>query len=267
MVGLRLLLVLFAIAEAPGCGTDGDEPIRRFAPDTSLPFVVVSTQPAVSQQDVPRNAAIVVRFSDFPDPATLSYPWISIGPRSDPVTFTTEVSLVDREVRFLPSRPLLEKTEVVVAISRRVHSLSGRALGTTFRMVFRTGSGLKPEPTPPRAPHLIDLASRGGLFELNCAQARCHRRDDAGHAAANLDFAQDALSLREHLLSDRRGGLDALRWVEVGRPETSYLLRKLLAAQPDAFVRTTGSPMPLARPALSLDALRTIETWIRTGAN
>lgn len=267
MVGLRLLFVVFAIVGAPGCGNEGDEPSGRFAPGTSLPFVVVSTQPAASQQDVPRNAAVVVRFSDFPDPATLSYPWISIGPRSDPATFSTEVSLVDREVRFLPSRPLLAKTEVVVAISRRVHSLAGVALGTTFRMVFRTGDGLQPDPTPPSAPRLIDLAGRGGLFELSCAQARCHRRDDSGHAAASLDFAQDAPALREHLLSDRRGGLDALRWVEVGRPETSYLLRKLLAAQPDAFVRTTGSPMPLARPALSLDALRTIETWIRSGAN
>ena len=101
---------------------------------------------------------------------------------------------------------------------------------------------------------------------LRCAQAGCHRRDAQGHTAAGLDLAQDPIALREHLLSGRRGGLDALLWVEVGRPESSYLLRKLLAAQPDTFVRSTGSPMPLAQPPLSTDALRTIETWIRTGA-
>lgn len=84
--------------------------------------------------------------------------------------------------------------------------------------------------------------------------------------AAGLDLALDPISLRSQLLAARRGGIEGLLLIEPGRPQSSYFLRKLLAAQPDAFCRIVGSPMPLAGPPLPLDALRTIETWIRTGA-
>ena len=89
----------------------------------------------------------------------------------------------------------------------------------------------------------------------------------AGHEpAAGLDFSLGPDALRGLLLSGRRGGTEGLLWVEPGRPERSYLLRKLLAAQPQSFTRITGSPMPLSGAALSPDALRTIEGWIRAGA-
>lgn len=266
-MAVKLLSLVLAAFCVHGCGDEVDDPAQRLAPGSSPPFTLVSTQPSPDQSDVPRNADIVLRFSDFPDPATLFYPWVSIGPRSDPVPFTSEVRLVDREVRFRPHRPLLAQTEIVVTVSRRLHALSGRPLGNSFRMVFRTGFALLPDAPVAIAPRLAELAGPSGIFAQRCAQAGCHRRDEAGFAAAGLDFAQDPRSLREHVLSDRRGGLDALRWVDVGRPEASYLLRKLLAAQPEAFVRITGSAMPLAQPPLSSDALRTIETWIRMGAN
>jgi len=266
MMGLRLVTMVLVLLPLLGCGDDAVESEGLFAASAAPVFRVVSTQPAADQQDMPRDGAIVLRFSDVPDPATLAYPWIAIGPRSDPVPLTAEISLVDREVRFHPQRPLIARTEIVVQASRRVRSLAGRQLGTTFRMVFRTGDGLLPRTPPPPPPRLAQLAGPDGSLGLRCAQAGCHRRDAQGHTAAGLDLAQDPIALREHLLSGRRGGLDALLWVEVGRPESSYLLRKLLAAQPDTFVRSTGSPMPLAQPPLSTDALRTIETWIRTGA-
>jgi mono/diheme cytochrome c family protein len=270
MLGLRLLLIVFALLSLPGCGDDagdaGGDGAGRFAPSTAPAFQVVSTQPAADQQDVPRNAAIVLRFSDLPDPATLSYPWVAIGPRSDPVPVIVEISLVDREVRFQPQRPLIGHTEIVVSVSRRARSLSGRALGTTFRTVFRTGAGLLPALPEPAPPRLAQLAAPDGVLGQTCARSGCHRRDGSGAPAAGLDLAQDPIALRQHLLMGRRGGLDALLWVEVGRPESSYLLRKLLAAQPGTFARITGSPMPLVQPALSTEALRTIETWIRKGA-
>jgi hypothetical protein len=84
--------------------------------------------------------------------------------------------------------------------------------------------------------------------------------------ASGLDLALAAKALRPILLSGRRGGTERLLWVEPGRPESSYLLRKLLAAQPGTFARITGSAMPLTGPPLSVDALRKMESWIRMGA-
>lgn len=267
-IGLRgggpLAWLLWLVA---GCGPDGLQVDGAGAPSSAADFQVLATQPVAGQADVPRNAPIVVRFSDLPDPAVLSYPYVSIGPRSDPVPVTQEVSLVDREVRFWPRVPLVPRTEIVVQLSRRVHSLSGRQLGTTYRLIFRTGDQVLPASPLPSPPRLADLAGPSGPLSLSCAANGCHRRDSAGHSAAELDLAQEPRALRDHLLSGRRSGLDALLWVEVGRPESSYLLRKLLAAQPGTFVRITGSPMPLSRSPLSVDALRTIEAWIRTGAN
>lgn len=257
-------LFLYAGCEPP----PGEERLPR---ENSLPFSVVVTEPSAGSIEVPRNGDLVLRFSDFPDPESLVFPSLSLGPRGDPARVNTQVSLVDRQVRLRPVVPLPAKTEIVLTLSRSVQSLAGRPLATEFQLVFRTAETLAPLAPSPPTPTLAQLLGSGGALANRCAQAACHSRVDGAsmarhEPAAGLDFSLAPDALRGLLLSGRRGGTEGLLWVEPGRPERSYLLRKLLAAQPQSFTRIIGSPMPLSGAALLPDALRTIESWIRSGA-
>lgn len=257
-------IFLHAACEPP----PGEERLPR---ENSLPFSVTFTTPSARSTEVLRNGDLVLGFSDFPDPESLVFPSVVLGPRGDPARVNAEVRLVDRQVRLRPVVPLPAKTEIVLTLSRSVQSLAGRPLATEFQLVFRTAETLAPVAPLPLAPTLAQLLGAGGGLADRCAQAACHSRVDragmAGHEpAAGLDFSLGPDALRGLLLSGRRGGTEGLLWVEPGRPERSYLLRKLLAAQPQSFTRITGSPMPLSGAALSPDALRTIEGWIRSGA-
>lgn len=257
-------LFLYAACEPP----PGEERLPR---ENSLLFSVVSATPLGRSTEVARNGELVLGFSDFPDPESLVFPNLSLGPRGDPARLNTEVRLVDRQLRLRPVVPLPAKTEIVLTLGRSVQSLAGRPLAAEFQLVFRTAETLAPVAPPPLTPTLAQLLGTGGALANRCAQAACHSRvDGAGMArhepAAGLDFSLAPDALRGLLLSGRRGGTEGLLWVEPGRPERSYLLRKLLAAQPQSFTRIIGSPMPLSGAALSPDALRTIESWIRSGA-
>lgn len=243
----------------------------RLPPETAPPFSVVQVHPKAGSTEVSRNGDVVLEFSDFPDPESLDFPSLSLGPRGDPARIAIEVSLVDRKVRLRPVVPLVAKTEIVLALGRGLKSLAGQPLTGGLELVFRTSETIAPTTLPPAPPTLRQVLGAGAGLAGRCDQAGCHSRR-AGAAggrqepAAGLDFSLESDALRQQLLSGRRGGTEGLLWVEPGRPERSYVLRKLLAAQPGAFTRITGSPMPLTGAPLTQDALRTIETWIRSGA-
>lgn len=242
----------------------------RLPPESAPPFSVTMVRPLAGSTEVARNGAVVLQFSDFPDPESLTYPALSIGPRGDLARVTMTVSLVDRQVQLVPVVPLLAKTEIVVSVGRGVQSLAGQPLPRSFEAVFRTAESLAPAMPAPPSPTLGQLLAPGATLAARCDLAGCHARLTRAGArqepAAGLDFSLGSDDLRRHLLSGRRGGIEGLLWVEPGRPERSYLLRKLLAAEPGSFTRITGSAMPLQGAALPPDGLRTIETWIRAGA-
>lgn len=266
---LRLACYLALGICGSACEPLADE--GRLPPPISPPFFVAALRPAVGTTEVPRTSDVVLTFSDLPAPETLTYPSLSLGARGDPARVTIEISLVDRQVRLRPVGPLPAKTEIVLSLSRSVQSLAGRPLPSSFQAVFRTSEAILPPPPVSPAPTLGLLFGPSGELTTSCAQAGCHRRQvgtgEAGQEpASGLDLSLPAEALRPSLLSGRRGGTEGLLWVEPGRPESSYLLRKLLAAQPGTFARITGSAMPLAGPPLSADTLRKMESWIRLGA-
>jgi hypothetical protein len=237
------------------------------------PFSVVEARLPVADatQPQPRDPIIELRFSDYPDPTTLNFPSLRLGPRGQSIQFAISVSLVDKTLALRPRDHLLPDTDYFVFADPEVRSLAGRALegGEGFQLTFHTGMMLSPAP-PVAAPVTLTqlLAAGGGL--AGCGRAGCHSAAGGLEPVRGLDFAGTEAAVRAALTSGRRAGPTRLLLVEAGRPEGSYLLRKLLARTSGGFLQIDGEPMPppaAADMALDPAALRAIETWIRQGAN
>jgi hypothetical protein len=221
----------------------------------------------------PINSTVTLRFSDYPDPATLNFPQLRLGPRGQNIQFTYTVSLVDKTLVLSARDHLLPNTDYFVFLDPQIRALSGRPLqdGQTFALTFHTGEQLAP--TSPAAPKvtLAQLLPAGSPLQTSCARAGCHSSQGGGAPAQGIDFSTTPTAARQDLLDGHRAGPALLLRVEPGRPETSYLLRKLLARRDDSFVQIDGDPMPppkaSAAAPLDDDTLRQLESWIRDGAN
>lgn len=263
-------LWLAATLGGGACSSPTGEETSPYAASDALPFRVLASDPQAGAIDVVRDGWISLRFSDFPDLRTLYFPSVRIGPRGTSVQYTAQVDLVTRQLRLRPRSPLLPGTDVLVDVGSALRSLAGQPLERSYRIVFRTGDRLLPPTPPAQTVRLADLLGPGGALAGRCTQGACHSGSSGRHPAADLplDIASGGIDgARAALLSGRRRGVDGVPLVDVGSPETSYLLRKLLAAQPHAFTRIEGSPMPPFSDALSDEALQTIDAWIRGGAN
>ncbi len=169
---VRILLVSlllsgsFAGCSGGGGGGDG-EPSA---------FELLSFDQA-DRSDVARNQVLAFRFSASIDPRTVDVNGFQV--RSGPDVFEGRVVVRDRTILFIPTifegdrndytpsnnpplnglgfRPLTRYQVLALGGSPfSIHSLSGRALGTTFQSEFSTGRGFLPE-TPNIAPHVVGV--------------------------------------------------------------------------------------------------------------
>ena len=263
-----------------GCNFPTDTEL--LPPPEQAPFSVVAVTLPIADLHAPQpiNPLITIRLSDFPDPATVTFPAMRLGPRGQNIQYTFEISLVNRQILLAPRAHLLPETDYFLTLDSSIRSLSGRNLGAEgigdgqpYQLRFHTGAQAEP-PLPLGSPLSLDqLVGPHGPLGERCAVSGCHRANSTWGGDekpfGGLDFSLPSTSLRNQLVSNRRKGPEGLLLVEPGSPELSYLLRKLLAASfRSSFLRIEGEPMPPAEnaPPLSHDELAAVEAWIRQGA-
>lgn len=263
--------VALGIVGEAGCTIPTDA--EWLPPNDRAPFAVVASSlpvdPASPDARQPLNPTIQIRFSDFPDPVTVTFPTLRLGPRGQSIQYTYDLSLVDKQLTLRPRGHLLPETDYLVDIDSGLRSLAGQPLAPAFELRFHTGSDVLPAPPPPAPVTLATLVADGSPLRKSCAFAGCHS-STTSEPVRGFDFAAAPAILRQQLVGAPRAGIDRLLIVEAGRPETSYLLRKLLARTSGGYLRIEGEPMPPpgSSPApIALDTLRAIESWIRDGAN
>jgi len=92
----------------------------------------------------------------------------------------------------------------------------------------------------------------GELFPKSCGGKICH---EGSMAAAKLDLVSPGVVTR---LVDQKGQACPGLLVDPNLPESSLLYQKLLP------LPACGSPMPLGKPALTIDELQCVRDWIST---
>lgn len=222
----------------------------------------------------PRNPAIHIGFSDYPDPITLNFPTLRFGPRGQNIQFLLDVSLVAKQISLRPRTHLLEGIDYFVTLDADTRAISGQPLADSpYVLTFHTGAQLLPDPAAEEIVTLDRLLKTDGPLRRSCGRSGCHSSTDGAPPVRGLDFLADEARVRQQLVGKRRAGREGDRrlfLVEPGSPETSYLLRKLLARSEGGFLDIEGEPMPppaSGLPPLDTAVLTAIETWIRQGAN
>lgn len=244
------------------CSVPTDD--QYFPPVTLQTFVLTQvTLPLPGEQPQPINPIITLTLSDLPDPATVQFPTLQLGPRGRALEFFVEVSLVDRQLTLRPKIALLPETDYFVRLGQDLRALSGQRLEKDVAVPFHTGNFVLPAAPAPMPVTFGQLLGGTDGLRARCGTAGCH---SGNAAAAELDFAAPEATLRAQLLSRvARGSLEDLVLVRPGVPEQSYLVRKLVAGI--GFARISGAMMPPAGPPLDPKLLRDLELWIRQGAH
>jgi hypothetical protein len=224
-----------------------------FAHPTPIPFTLTAAEPAPDATDVTLGAPVTMTFSDLPDPDSLSR--LGFALTSGDLVFTGgfRVDLVERTVRFVPSRALPPHLGMRVHLYPGLTSLDGRPLEPVAAWGFTTGTTAGGAAAPPPDHVLADVAP---LFAARCAG--CHAGPAAPHG---LDLSSAALAAAG-LLAQPSQERPELSRVAAGDSARSYLLRKLLDAP-----TIVGDPMPAPPDALlEHDELRLVADWIDGGA-
>lgn len=263
-------LALFCALSA--CSFPGDEAPWAASPGSS--FVVTGAAlPAVLTDPQPLNPTLFLSFSDFPDPQTVQFPGVKLGPRGFAVEYLVETRLVERQIVLRPRAQLLPENDYYLEVSTGVRALSGAALPEPYKLRFRTGRTVAP-PTAPEPPiTLSDVLGPGAGLRQSCAIETCHSRAGGRTPARGLDLGAPLAEVRTQL-GALAGTLlqsgpvpaplvEPMQLVQPGSPERSYLLRKLLAHR--GYTRISGDPMPPRGP-LDDSALTVVQSWIRQGA-
>jgi len=264
------LLALVAIAGAALSGAacsfpTTDEPLPA-ASDPALSLLGVTlSSPVESLQPV--NTVITLSFSDIIDPDTGPLIAIRLGGRGSPIENLLEYNLVERKVLLRPKASLAPDSEYQIDVGTSIKSLAGVSLDRGSRVTFRTGRDVLAPPPAEVQLQLADIVGDKGQLKAYCGTTGCHAALGVGEIAArNLDLSTATPALQSYLVSASAvGSPEALRLVQPGQPERSYLLRKLLAG--GSFTRIIGDPMPAeGNPPLGTDALLVVQRWIRQGA-
>jgi hypothetical protein len=271
------IVLLGGLLGAAGCSFDTAE--SPYGPSPAAPFTVTAAELSVPTADPqPLNPTVTLTFSDFPDPGTVQFPALRLGPRGTALEYLVETRLVERQLTLRPRAELLPENDYYLQASPQLRALSGQPLPSMYQLRFRTGTKLVPPPPTSEPPlGLADVLGSAGGLRARCASPGCHSRTGGQVPARGLDLSGSLDEVRAQLAAPAgslvqaagRPGpappIEPLRLVQPGAPEKSYLLRKLLAHR--GFTRITGDPMP-PPPAQPLDeaALRVVQGWIRQGA-
>lgn len=260
----------FVLLFGPAClvATDTDvlpapeRPLFQLA-GVTLP-VATGAMPEALQ---PLDGAIVLRFSDLPEPATVVFPNLRLATRTSSVESLLSVDLVRAQIVVRSRNRLRPFTDYSIELGTDLRALSGAPLDRPYSVRFRTGDTILPPPSPEPVVTLDQLFGVSSPLRSRCALSRCHKSEPGLPAASSLDLGGDLARIRQVLLTaQRRGGPDQLLLVEPGRPATSYLLRKLLMHK--GHTRADGLPMPPPpQPPLDEATLLDVQRYIEQGAD
>lgn len=262
------LICLLSIA----CSFPADE--VPWATSSGGSFAVTGAAlPMAWSEPQPLNPTLTLSFSDFPDPQTVQFPSLRLGPRGFAVEYLVETRLVERQIVLRPRAQLLPENDYYLEVSTGVRALSGAPLPEPYTLRFRTGRAVTPPATPEPLITITDVLGQGAGLRPRCAIETCHSRAGGRTPARGLDLGAPPDEVRTQL-SARAGTLlksgpvpaplvEPMQLVQPGSPERSYLLRKLLAHR--GYTRISGDPMPPLGP-LDDSALAVVQSWIRQGA-
>lgn len=221
------------------------------------PFAVVDSRPRPDHTDVALSSTIIVTFSDWPDPASVSqFGSISIRSGANSYDFQASVDLLQKMLILRPRSAFTPNTQYALVLGKGLQSLRGVPLAEgTIR--FTTGStpGGSPFDPPPPTPRTL-AADVQPLLDASCGGPGCH-----GSSEPQVGLDLSSVGRSASLLVGTPAAEVRLLRVKPGDPSTSYLLRKLLAT-PDVV----GAQMPLGS-ALDDPTLHVFSDWIATGAN
>jgi len=229
---------------------------------TCAPMDIVAWSPPSQAESVPTDSPIVLTFSDYPDPDSVSLASLVMtsGPFRIPLAY--RVDLLTRSVWMTPISQLSTELGYSVSVSPVLKSLSGCSV-TRAHAEFTTGSG-PAGPAPPPAPTFADIAP---IFAARCA-GNCHADPDGGCLPAPAAGVSLCLAeARQALVNVPSRQVAKLVLVSPFSAARSYLMRKLIPGTPGGgpLPGTMGEREPPDEP-LSEDQLRTISDWIDGGA-
>jgi hypothetical protein len=248
---------------AAGCSQPTDaEPYQGDCPA----FEALTWDPSPDAVDVPRNTALRITFSDYPDPDTLGAADLILWSGVFWHTGSYTVDLVSKTVAFQPVNYLRANLGYTVSVLPPLHSLSGCATSYQLRS-FDTGADI---PAAPTTDHPT-FATIQPILARSCAGAACHRQPaEAGGGclpapAAGLSLCDD--EAWDALVGVPSRQVSRLSLVAVRDSARSYLVRKLLpGATADVPAPTTlGHRDPPGAPLPDAD-IRTVADWIDAGA-
>jgi hypothetical protein len=219
-------------------------------------FSLVASVPAAGATNITLGAAVVLTFSDFPDPTTVlsSLASITIASARNNYDYTSSVDLIPKSVTLQKASPFTASTQYDISITSNVKSLAGaQATATTFS--FTTGSTPGGGPMPPTKRTLATDVQP--IFNNFCVLPGCH--DATASGALDLTSGRSTANLLNVASSE----VPTLARVNASKsdPATSYLMRKLLYT-PDIVL--SGMPLGSHLPEATL---RIISDWIATGAS
>ena len=154
---------------------------------------------------------------------------LRLGGKGSPFENLIEHNLVERKLILRPKASLVPNTEYQIDVSTSIKSLAGLPSTKQPGDVSDWDSGAANDDG-------AAACARGHHRRQRSAEAvmysdGCHSAQSPGEIAARgLDLSQATPTLRSYLTSaNASGSPEALRLVQPGQPERSYLLRKLLA--------------------------------------
>jgi hypothetical protein len=237
-------------------------------PGACVPLHLIGSVPLPNGVAVPTDVTFRLTFDDYPDPDTV---------RSDSILLTSGffwvpgsygVDLIEKTAVMHPIHALSPALGYSLHLRPALSSLSG-CPGTSEEIEFITGDG--PAGAPAQPPAAFDSVQR--IFTARCAGGGCHL---AGGEEGGGCLATPAAGLSlcapeawDQLVAVPSRQDNRLQRVEAGDSARSYLLRKLLPADPPADLGPIpgvyGQREPPGDP-LPKDQLRAIASWIDGGA-
>jgi hypothetical protein len=236
-------------------------------------MTVVSSTPADGATGIETKSAITVVFDQFPDPATVAFPAITLRSGTNSFDFDAHVELVAKSVVIVPKSPLTPSTGYVLVLAASGTSAVGglgcaqlaptSADGQSVQISFTTGTTTGTGPVPP-PPHTV-ATDVGPKLMATCGIIACHAPCDVMTCGSvvppmeGLDLSTAALIL-SNTVNVGATEEPSLARVKPNDPASSYLLRKLLGT-PDIG----GARMPIGTAFSAADS-QLISDWILEGA-
>jgi hypothetical protein len=241
-------------------------------------FHVASSVPADGATGVELKAALTVTFDDFPDPASVAYPQVTLRSGSNSFDYDAHVDLVNKALVLVPKSQLTPMTQYVIELATGAGaggSLQSLACGElagagasdpSVQIAFTTGTTAGSGPMPPPAhSYATDVGPilSGPMNAKNCVNVTCHAvvtvMGATYPAQYGLDLSSEAMVMQS-AVGVTSSEKPMMARIKPGDPANSYLVRKVLGTPDIQPVR-----MPIGQ-VLDQATLQTLSDWIVEGA-